>query len=137
MTSPSDFTGIDYLAVARQRFEDARVLLRNLRTTGALYMAHYAVEGSLKQLLLSKTRPSRRSSLKRFFHGSTGHDLVALRKEIGKKTRIARRIKQHLLRINTGFTALRYTEDAQTRHVAQAILSSVEAVLAWVEKELS
>ncbi len=46
-----------YYRAAKQRYEDAQMLLEAGRTTGAVYLAGYAVECILKALLLANVTP--------------------------------------------------------------------------------
>jgi len=52
-----------FLRVALQRLEDAEVLLTNRRTTGAIYMAGYAVECAMKGVLLAHVPRSNKKRL--------------------------------------------------------------------------
>jgi HEPN domain-containing protein len=65
---------------AKQRLEDARFLLNVERTTGAVYLAGYAVECMLKALVLNQCPPARRKQLNQSFRGSKAHDFNWLKR---------------------------------------------------------
>ena len=65
----------DYYRVAKQRFEDAKFLMQNNRTTGAIYLAGYVVECMLKALLLSQIPKKRQPEVVEAFKSGRGHDL--------------------------------------------------------------
>src|SRR5437899_5472401 len=63
-----------YYQAAKQRFEDARFLLEVERTTGAIYLAGYSVECTLKALILSMLSARKRATMLQAFSGSRAHD---------------------------------------------------------------
>ena len=66
----------DYRSGARERLEDARLLLAQERFSGAIYLAGRAVEGMLRAVIW-KSDPAYRSGTKSL---ETGHDLRELLK---------------------------------------------------------
>ena len=68
-----------YYRCAFQRHEDAQILLRADRTTGAVYLAGYGIECILKALLLSALAPVARTAMLDSFRGARAHDYEWLR----------------------------------------------------------
>ena|SRR2546426_188654 len=64
-----------YYRGGKQRFEDAQFLLREGRTTGAVYLAGYTVECFLKALILASVAPGLRQQLLEEFRGSRAHSI--------------------------------------------------------------
>ena len=59
---------------AKQRFDDALLLLEMERTTAAVYWAGYSVECMLKALILSAVPPAQEAELLERFRGARAHD---------------------------------------------------------------
>src|SRR5438046_4802102 len=74
MATPAPIESRRFYRVAHQRFEDGEILFENNRTTGAMYLAGYAVECALKALLFTSIPPSQHARLLRSFSGKMGHD---------------------------------------------------------------
>src|SRR5439155_8365250 len=64
-----------YYRAAKQRYDDAELLLEAGRTTGAVYLAGYTVECFLKALVLAGVAPGLRKRLLREFRGSRAHEI--------------------------------------------------------------
>ncbi|MFI5460404.1 MAG: HEPN domain-containing protein [Isosphaerales bacterium] len=62
-----------------QRLEDAEILFRNERTTGAIYLAGYAVECVLKAVLLAISPHSEHQRIVKSIHGKIAYDIEWLR----------------------------------------------------------
>src|SRR5437762_13412001 len=82
MATPAPIETRRFYRVAHQRFEDAEILFENNRTTGAMYLAGYAVECALKTLLLANIPPSQHSKLLRSFSGKIGPDYESLQGQL-------------------------------------------------------
>src|SRR5437868_14214381 len=99
-----------YYRAGKQRFEDSQFLLREGRTTGAVYLAGYTVECFLKALVLASVAPGLRKQLLGEFRGGRAHDIEWLgalyRRHVGGAT--PRGITRHLSRVASLSTDLRY-----------------------------
>jgi hypothetical protein len=84
MALPGSREARSFYRVAQQRLEDAQVLLGGERTTGAVYLAGYAVECALKALLLSSLAPGARQTMVASFRGAKAHDFEWLSGEYRK-----------------------------------------------------
>ena len=123
-----------FYQAALQRFEDAEVLLRNDRTTGALYLAGYAVECSLKALLLNSIPVSRQQAVVGSFRGQLAHDFEWLKSELrGRGVEVPAAVVVHLRRVNTWSTSLRYVAGRVKRHTVQSFLKAAEQVIGWTK----
>jgi len=69
----------DYYRCAKQRYEEAEVLSRAGKTTGAVYLAGYGVECMLKALVLNAVPAALRAAVLRSFRGGKAHDFEWLR----------------------------------------------------------
>lgn len=127
----------DFQRAARQRLSTAEFLLDHRYNLDAMYLAGYAVECTLKALILKVTLPAERPDvLKKISSGKKMHDPEVLG-EILK--RCGRPIPLELVkrfRRSGWSTALRYesgrTDTAETR----AFLKTAKAVYDWVEGQL-
>src|SRR5438045_57822 len=84
MATPSSSNARLFYRCAIERYEDAQILLKNERTTGAVYLAGYGIECILKALILSVVRPDESHSVLSSFRGQRGHSYDSL-KEIYQK----------------------------------------------------
>jgi HEPN domain-containing protein len=124
-----------YYRAARQRFEDAQYLLRAHRTTGAVYLAGYSVECSLKALVLAGVARGLRQRVLGEFRGSRAHNLEWLSSLYHRHVRFAvpDDVRRHLLRATSWSTALRYATGVIHRRDAEAFLGSVAFIMAWAD----
>src|SRR5207253_2867099 len=124
-----------YYQAARQRAEDASMLLEGARTTGAVYLAGYAVECMLKALLLANVARGLRNELLKEFHGRRAHDIEWLgnlcRRHVG--VAVPLEISRHLARLATWSTDLRYHTGALRKQDADRFLASVRSVTTWAD----
>src|SRR5438552_13990194 len=90
-----------YYRAGKQRFDDSQLLLREERTTGAVYLAGYTVECFLKALILASVSAGLRCQLHREFKGSRAHNIEWLgalyRRHVSSA--IPRDITRHLSRV--------------------------------------
>jgi hypothetical protein len=68
-----------YRRAASQRREAAVILMRHSKHLDAVYLGGYAVECSLKALLLARMPQRQRETLLSTFRGRPGHDVARLR----------------------------------------------------------
>ena len=71
---PSSVQARRFYRAAKQRFDDALLLLAMERTTAAVYLAGYSVECMLKALILSAVPQAQEAALLARFRGARAHD---------------------------------------------------------------
>src|SRR5690348_4762779 len=71
-----------YYRCAFHRTEDAQILVRAGRTTGAVYLAGYGIECILKAMILSDLTPAKRRMMLQSFRGGSTHDYEWLRTQL-------------------------------------------------------
>jgi HEPN domain-containing protein len=116
----------------------AEVLLREKVNLDAMYLAGYAIECTLKALILEATPDaSRAMTLKVITQGATMHRLEIL---LGKLRDLGKPIPLELarrLRKSTWSTTLRYRSGRTPTGHTRAFLKTAKAVYDWVEREMS
>lgn len=124
-----------YYRAAKQRYDDAQLLLAAGRTTGAVYLAGYAVECYLKALVLASVAPRLRQELLEEFHGSRAHNLQWLnalyRRHSGGT--FPPDIARHLTRLAAWSTDLRYATGSLKEHEADEFMESAIVVTTWAD----
>lgn len=124
-----------YYRAAKQRYDDAQLLLERERTTGAVYLAGYTVECFMKALLLASVAPRLRQQLLREFRGSRAHSIEWLgtlhRQHVGGA--VPRDVTRHLSRVASWSTDLRYATGVLKRRDADEFMESVVAIAAWAD----
>ena len=131
-------THLDFRRVALQRAEDAQTLLRAERTTGATYLAGYAVECMLKAMVLSRASAKRRSGLLARFRGRSGHSLESLKAqwiELGGEP-FSREVSRAFATIVAWSTDFRYVPGAIQFRTAQEFLVACETILRWADERV-
>jgi HEPN domain-containing protein len=124
-----------YYRAAKQRFDDAELLLEADRATGAVYLAGYTVECFLKALVLAAVAPGLRKQLLGEFRGSRAHDIEWLSALYRRHARavIPREVSRHLARVAAWSTDLRYTTGVLKRREADQFRESVVAIATWAD----
>jgi len=120
---------------AKQRLRDAEILLEQVRTTGAVYLAGYAVECVLKALLLNATSKHRRKELEKSFRTAKAHNydwLIDRYRRAGGPS-FPLNISRHLSFTNTWTTSLRYQAASLSNKTAVPFLEATRQILGWVE----
>jgi len=127
-----------YYRAAADRLGDAQVLLAGDRTTGAVYLAGYAVECALKVLILSATPAAAHAQALAGFRTKRGHDHERLRSLYFKKggARFPPDIAQHFAFVNGWTTDLRYQTKKIPMDDAEDFLESTTLILEWVKRRL-
>lgn len=124
-----------YYRAARQRFDDAQLLLNAGRTTGAVYLAGYTVECFLKAMILVGVAAGLRRQLLDEFRGRRAHNIEWLgtlyRRHVD--TAIPQDVARHLSRIALWSTDLRYATGVLNKHKADEFMKSVIAITTWGE----
>ena len=99
-----------FYRAAKQRFDDAAILLRLQRTTGAVYLAGYSVECMLKALILESVPRSQESAILAQFRGQRAHNpdwLLYLYRQSASSV-IPAEVIAHFIRVNSWSTDIRY-----------------------------
>jgi HEPN domain-containing protein len=122
------------LRVAIQRFDDAVFLFeQGQRNTGAIYLAGYTVECTLKALLLSCVPKRQSQVVLDSFRGKEGHSIEALRARYARasKTPIPPAISKALSYVNHWTTDLRYEPGDIPTEDVEKFLQSAESIMKW------
>jgi len=126
-----------FLNVALQRFEDAQILLSNDRSTGALYLAGYAVECALKAMLLANSPSSEHMTIIDSFRGKIGHNFESLKHKLQTRgVHFPAEIAKNLRRVGSWSPELRYLAGRQNLKETQAFVEATVQVIQWVERSL-
>ena len=135
MSVPKSSEARLYYRAAKQRHEDAQLLLAAERTTGAVYLAGYTVECFLKALVLASVAPGARRGLLAEFHGSRAHSLewlcVTYRRHVGIAMPMA--VNRHVSRLTAWSTDLRYSTGFIKQREAKDFMDSVLVVAGWAD----
>lgn len=130
-------TSRDFQKVAAQRLTTAEVLLREKLTLDAQYLGGYAVECSLKALILARTPdPEKPDKLKQISSGAKMHRPEVLLEElkqlgIGLGSQLAKRMRRF-----DWTTDLRYETGRRDTGETIAFLKTAKAMYDWVEIQL-
>ncbi len=113
-------------------------MLEGSRTTGAIYLAGYAVECILKALLISTVPDSRRAEVVASFRGSRAHDYNWLRDQYRHQggATFPPPVAQCFALVNTWSTDLRYKPGITLMSEAEAFLRAAEAIIQWADGRL-
>jgi stress-induced morphogen len=109
---PSSVHARRFYRAAKQRFDDALLLLEMERTTAAVYLAGYSVECMLKALILSAVPQTQAEELLGMLH---------LYAEKGG-ARMPASVVPYFARVNSWSTDMRYTPGTLTAREAKAFL---------------
>lgn len=120
---------------AWQRLEDAEYLLNVKRTTGAVYLAGYAVECLLKALILAATSRGQRRAVADTFRGAKAHDLDWLRVKYLRTggPPVPADVLQAFSVVNRWTTVLRYLARAIELAEARAFFRAVSRITGWAD----
>jgi len=139
MPVPSSPNARLFYRAATQRFDDAEFLLSSDRTTAAVYLSGYAVECILKALILSITTRSQENDVLGQFRGARAHDfdwlLRLYRQRGGSGT--PREIGEHLARLTSWSTDLRYSPGTISLREARAFFDSATELCRWAEGRIT
>jgi HEPN domain-containing protein len=130
-------TSRDFQRVARQRLTTAETLFLNALTLDAQYMGGYAVECSLKALILHRTAdPDKPEKLRRVTTGAMMHRpdvLLGELRDLGVELPLD--ITKRLRRFDWT-TDLRYETGRRDTGETKAFLNTAKAIYDWVEGQL-
>jgi len=138
MALPRALEARPFYQSAWQRLEDARYLLDVKRTTGAIYLAGYAVECMLKALVLAATPPGRRRAVVDSFRGAKAHDfewLRALYLRAGGAPLTPAVVRAFGV-VNRWSTVLRYQARAAKWAEAQLFFGAVHQITDWADARM-
>jgi len=127
-----------FYQAAKQRLEDAVFLLEVDRTTGAVYLAGYAVECMLKALLLNQCPPPRRKEFNESFRGAKAHDLAwhkARYLEVGGPS-FPSGISKAFSFVSTWEVSFRYRSGSIRLTDAKAFIEAVRIITRWAEERM-
>lgn len=138
MALPRDTEARRYYAAAKERLRDAEALLSAGRRTGAVYLAGYTVECTLKALLLDNLAGRLRKDLLKRFRGRLAHDLEWLRNSYRRhvNSQIDAETVRHLTRVGAWSTAMRYESKDKGGREADDFVRSARAVWAWADQRI-
>jgi HEPN domain-containing protein len=138
MAVPSSKEARLFYRCAFQRYEDAQILFRDQRTTGAVYLAGYSIECILKALILSVVPARNQAALLQSFRGNQAHDYEWLRYQyrLNGGARFPREINRDFTLVNDWSTDLRYTPRTLKEDEAEAFLAAAEAIVHWADGRL-
>jgi len=135
---PSSAPARRFYRAAKQRFDDALLLLEMERTTAAIYLAGYSVECMLKALILSAVPQAQEAELLGMFRGARAHDyewLLHLYVEKGG-ARMPPSVVPHFARVNSSSTDMRYASGTIAAHEAKAFLDAAIEIMTWADGRL-
>lgn len=128
----------DFQRAATQRLATAEFLFQHGYNLDAYYLAGYAIECTLKAMILDKTSELERSSqLERITGGKKMHSseiLLGILKDLGKP--IPPKLASQLRRGNWS-TDLRYESGRIPTSETRGFLKTAQATYNWVKGELS
>jgi hypothetical protein len=138
MAVPSSIEGRLFYRCADQRFEEAQILLRSDRTTGAVYLAGYGIECILKSLILSMVPSGQSASVLQTFRGRRAHDYEWLRQLYFDHSGpdFPRKINVQFTLVNDWSTELRYVPATMKQGDAADFLAAAGAIIKFAKGRL-
>jgi HEPN domain-containing protein len=138
MGKPSSSDARLFYRRAIMRFDEAQLLFKSQFTTGAVYLAGYGIECTLKALVLTAARAKDRATTLQSFRGRKAHDYDWLRSIYVKRggARFPSEINQHFTLVNDWSTELRYLPKQVGSAEAKSFLKAAEAIIQWAKKRM-
>jgi hypothetical protein len=135
---PSSAQARRFYRAAKQRFDDALLLLEMERTTAAIYLAGYSVECMLKALILSTVPQAQEAELLGMFRGARAHDYEWLLHLYVAKggARMPPSVVPHFARVNSWSTDMRYAPGTIAAHEAKAFVDAAIEIMTWADGRL-
>jgi len=131
MAFPKQPDARQFYRAAKQRFEDAEVLLKAQRTTGAIYLAGYCVECMLKALIIARSKTPKQ------FRGEKGHDFESLKAQYFQSGgTFPRVVSQAFARVTTWKVSGRYESRTAKFRDAEVFMESVRVIMEWIERSI-
>lgn len=127
-----------YYLCAFRRYEEARVLIRAGYSTGAIYLAGYAVECMLKALVLMAAPSRKRAKVFASFRTNKAHNYEWLRSQYLAYggPMFPPDITRSFTLVNEWSTELRYSLRRIPDHDADAFMAAVKEILIWGDGRL-
>ena len=127
-----------FYRAAKERFEDAELILGLNRTTAAVYLAGYSVECMIKALILSSVPRSRENEILAMFRGGQAHDFRWLMRLYQQHGGIAvpRHLAEDFEEVADWSTAIRYSPATMQAHDAKDFLYSTTKMIKWADGRL-
>jgi hypothetical protein len=127
-----------FYQAAMQRMDDARHLTEGNRTTGAVYLAGYAVECMFKALVLSMAPRQRHRTIVQEFRGRRGHDLLWLRKRYldSGGPPLPKNVVLAFTQVVGWTTELRYQAARLDSHVARTFMRHAQTLMDWMDRRI-
>jgi HEPN domain-containing protein len=138
MAMPGSGPARPFYRAAKQRVDDALLLLEMERTTAAVYLAGYSVECMLKALILSAVPQAQEAELLGMFRGARADDyewLLHLYAEKGG-ARMPPSGVPHFARVNAWSTDMRYAAGPIAAHEAKVFLDAAIEIITWADGRL-
>jgi len=138
MGVPSSIEARLFYRCAIQRFEEAQILLRSDRTTGAVCLAGYGIECILKSLILSVVAPGRTVSVLQSLRGHRAHDYEWLRQQYfdNQGPDFPRAINMHFTLVSDWSTELRYVAGKMKADDAEDFLAAANGIIEFAKGRL-
>jgi len=138
MAVPTSSEARLFYRCAIQRFDEAQVLLKAVRTTGAVYLAGYGIECILKALILSVVASSRTNFVLQTFRGNRAHDYQWLRDEYRLKGGGSppREVNRCFTLVDRWSTDLRYSPANLKERDASSFFKAAKVILVWADGRL-
>jgi HEPN domain len=135
---PSSVQARRFYRAAKQRCDDALLLVEMACTTAAVSLAGYSVACMLKALLLSAGPQAQEAALHARFRGAGAHDYEWLLHLYAAKggARMPASVVSHFARVNSWSTDMRYTPGTIAAHEAQAFVEAAIAIMSWADRRL-
>ncbi len=131
-------TSRDFLKVAEQRLNAAEAIFAADLTLDAHYVAGYAVECSLKALILERTDlPFRSETCCRISSGATMHKVETLLRELRTLGVVSTPALARRMRRFDWTTDLRYETGRRSRGETKGMLRTCMEVREWVKGQLA
>ena len=138
MPIPTSSNARLFYRAAKERFEDAELLLSLNRTTGAVYLAGYSVECIIKSLILSAVPPSREGAILARFRGRQAHNfrwLMGLYQQHGGVA-VPNRLRVYWDQVYSWSTDMRYSPARIGQRQAKEFLASASEIINWADGRL-
>ena len=135
MSLPHGLHARSFYQASRQRLEDANFLLREDRTTGAVYLAGYSVECMLKALILSMVPETKQEDIAGSFRGAIAHSYDWLKAKYLEKggPSLPAAISKNFALVNSWTTELRYKPGTIKQGDAETFLRAADEIAKWAD----
>ena len=137
MSAKRSPTHLPFRRAASQRLEEAEFLLSGNYTTGAIYLAGYAIECMLKALILFSEPARRNAQTLRTFRGTKGHAFEWLHERLSERgIQIPLPLVREFAEVNYWTTELRYDPRVRKRQEADRFMGAAKRIIVWIKGRL-